>query len=352
MKTLMDDHFYQEDVVYTAHLPIKWELLENKTILLSGASGLLGSFMIDVLMYRNIYEKQNCRILALGRSREAAEERFRQYWDSSHFQFIQQNINEEIQEFGKADYVVHAASNTHPLLYSTDPIGTIRSNVVGTDHLLQYAAEVRAKRFVFLSTVEIYGQNRGDIFGFTEDYCGYIDSNTLRAGYPEGKRTGEALCQAYGKQKALEFVIPRLARIYGPTMRKDDSKAVSQFIRNAVNGEDIVLKSQGQQRYTYTYVADAVAGIFIVMLQGEAGEAYNITGGKGDITLCDLAEYIAAESKAKVVYQVPDEAEAAGYSRADLAVLDGKKIKQLGYQEKYDVKEGIRRTIAILKNNV
>ncbi len=350
MKILIDDCLYQEDIKYVAHIPIKWELLENRTLLLSGASGLLGSFIIDVLMYKNIYEKQDCRILAMGRNIQAAKERFGKYWNSPYFRFIQQDINEEIEEIEKADYVIHAASNTHPLQYSMDPIVTIRSNVVGTDHLLKYASQVGAKRFVFLSTVEIYGQNRGDTVGFTEDYCGYIDSNTLRAGYPEGKRTGEALCQAYAKQTKLEFVIPRLARVYGPTMRKDDSKAVSQFIRNAVNGEDIVLKSKGQQRYTYTYVADAVAGIFTVMLLGKAGEAYNITGGKGDITLHELATYISEESKTKVVYQIPDEAEAAGYSKADLAVLDGHKIQQLGYQEKYDVKEGIRRTLSILKN--
>lgn len=352
MRTLMDNHLYQEDVRYTAEIPVNWKILDNKILLLSGASGLLGSFMVDVLMYRNLYKKQNCRILALGRNQQTAKERFGQYWDHSNFKFISQDINQELQEIGKSDYVIHAASNTHPLLYSMDPIGTIQSNVVGTDHLLRYASDVGAKRFVFLSSVEIYGQNRGDTFGFTEDYCGYIDSNTLRAGYPEGKRTGEALCQAYRKQKDLEFVIPRLARIYGPNMRKDDSKALSQFIRNAINGEDIVLKSQGKQRYTYTYVADAVAGIFTIMLQGKPGEAYNITGGKGDVTLCELAEYIAAENKTKVVYETPDEVEAAGYSKADLAVLDGQKIRQLGYREKYNVKEAIRRTISILKDNV
>ena len=144
----------------------------------------------------------------------------------------------------KIDYVIHAASNTHPVAYASDPIGTITANVFGTQYLLDYAKEADCKRFVFLSSVEIYGENRGDTDKFTEDYLGYIDCNTMRAGYPESKRTGEALCQAYRKQMEMDVVIPRLSRVYGPTMLMSDTKALSQFILKSVKQEDIVLKSE------------------------------------------------------------------------------------------------------------
>ena len=129
------------------------------------------------------------------------------------------------------DYILHLASNTHPMQYSTDPIGTVTTNIIGVQNMLDFAVDHNATRFAFASSNEIYGENRGDVEFFNEDYCGYINSNTMRAGYPESKRCGEALCQAYKAQKGLDIVVPRLTRSYGPTMLMSDTKAVSQFIR-------------------------------------------------------------------------------------------------------------------------
>ena len=143
------------------------------------------------------------------------------------------------------DYVIHLASNTHPLQYSLDPIGTITTNVFGTYNTLEFAKKQHAVRYAFASSNEIYGENRGDKELFDESYCGYIDSNTLRAGYPESKRCSEALCQAFNKQENIDVVIPRLTRSYGPTMLMSDTKAISQFIKKALANEDIVLKSEG-----------------------------------------------------------------------------------------------------------
>ena len=129
--------------------------------------------------------------------------------------------------------------------------------------MLEFAYSHHALRCVFASSNEIYGENRGDIEKFPESYCGYINCNTLRAGYPESKRCGEALCQAYIQQKGLDIVIPRLTRSYGPTLLKSDTKALSQFLRKALLGEDIVLKSAGTQYYSYLYVADSVSGLLL-----------------------------------------------------------------------------------------
>ncbi len=347
---MINHKLYEEDVKFTAALDLPWEKLKDKSFLITGASGLTGSFLVDVLMYKNLHEDFNCRIYALGRSISRAKEKLFDYWGQSCFQFIAHDINLplELETEDRIDYVLHMASNTHPIAYSTDPIGTITANIIGTNYLLQLAVKHHAKRFSFVSSNEIYGENRGDTEFFEENYCGYIDSNTLRAGYPESKRCGEALCQAYRKQHNLDIVIPRLTRSYGPTMLMSDTKAVSQFINKALAGEDIVLKSAGTQYFSYTYVADAVSGLLTVLLKGENGEAYNIADEASDIMLKDLALSIAESVGTKVVFELPDKVEQAGYSTATKARLDGRKIKELGWRAKYNIKQGTERTIQIL----
>ncbi len=347
---LYHNKLYLEDLNYTSSLNLPWELMQNKSILISGATGLVGSFLVDVLMTKNEGSLQ-CRVYALGRNKQKAEKRFEKWKDSALLQFIPYDINRPFvrPDLGKIDYVLHMASNTHPMQYATDPIGTITTNIIGVQNMLDFAVEHEAERFAFTSSNEIYGENRGDVELFKEDYCGYIDSNTLRAGYPESKRCGEALCQAYKAQKGLNIVIPRPTRSYGPTMLMSDTKAISQFIKNGVNGENIVLKSTGTQYYSYAYVADTVSGLLTILLRGKNGEAYNIADEKSDIMLKELAEIIARIAGTKVVYELPDSVEASGYSKATKARLDGRKLMSLGWNPKYNISEGIRRTINIIK---
>ncbi len=342
---------YMEDVAAVAVLDLPWNKLQGKSIMLSGSTGLLGSFFIDVIMEKNDADNLNCTVYGLGRNEQKARERFSKYDGNQHLVFIQYDVKEPFirDELGIVDYVLHLASNTHPMQYSTDPIGTITTNIIGLQNMLDFAVKHSAARFVFASSNEIYGENRGDIELFDEAYCGYINSNTMRAGYPESKRCGEALCQAYKVQKGLDVVIPRFTRSYGPTMLRTDTKAISQFINKAINSEDIVLKSAGNQFYSYTYMADAISGLLTILLCGENGGAYNIADEASDITLKDLAAIIAGTTGHKVVFEIPDVVEAAGYSTATKARLDGSKLKALGWQPKYDIETGIRRTVDILK---
>ena len=341
---LLENVLYKNDIKYITSLDLPWNKIENKTILISGASGMIGSCMIDALMSKDI----NIKVIALGRNEEKAKERFNEYWNSHNFTFVECDINEPIKEIGNVDFVVHAASNTHPRQYSLDPIGTVTTNIIGTNNLLNYAAYHEVERFMFASSVEVYGENRGDTEKFNENYCGYIDCNSLRAGYPESKRAGEALCQAFIKQKGLDIVIPRLSRTYGPTMLMSDSKAIAQFIKKGVAKEDIVLKSEGTQFYSYSYVVDAVTALLTILLKGECGEAYNIADDNSDIALRDLAKIIAEFVEKKVIFELPDETESAGYSKATKAILDSTKLQALGWKSKYDIESGLRRTVDIL----
>ena len=345
MKKLLENKLYQEDLKKIAELDLPWEKLENSSFMISGATGMIGTFMIDALLAKDI----GIKIYALGRNAEKARERFDSYFDREDFEFISCDINMPLDiDVESVDYIFHAASSTHPRAYATVPISTITANIIGTNNLLAFAAEHKTKRFVFASSVEIYGENRGDTEYFSEDYCGYIDSNTLRAGYPESKRAGEALCQAYIKEKNMEIVLPRLSRAYGPTLLPSDTKALSQFLHKGIAGEDIVLKSEGNQFYSYSYVSDAVSGVLYTLLLGENGAAYNIADPSSDIRLKDLAAIIADYAGRKVVFELPDATERAGYSTATKAVLDSSRLKELGWKPMYDIKQGITRTMDML----
>lgn len=349
---LYENTEYMNDLLQAVNEELPWIKLQNKSIMLSGATGLIGSFLVDVILEKNLTDNLNCTVYALGRNERKAKQRFIRYSDDPHFVFIQYDVNLPFSYDGidHVDYILHLAANTHPMLYSTDPIGTITTNLIGLQNLLEFAVEKNALRFIFASSNEIYGENRGDTEMFDEDYCGYINCNSLRAGYPESKRCGEALCQAYIAQKGLDVVVARLTRSYGPTMIMSDSKAISQFIKKCIAGEDIVLKSKGTQYYSYTYMYDAVTGLLWLLMNADNGEAYNISDENSDIMLKDLASIIAGIKCKQVVYEIPDEVEAAGYSKATKARLSGNKLKSLGWKPRYDIKNGIERTVRILES--
>ncbi|MBR3884896.1 MAG: NAD-dependent epimerase/dehydratase family protein [Clostridia bacterium] len=342
---IYNNELYLQDIKDVCNLNLPWEKIEGKSFFITGATGLLGSFLVDVLV------EKGCVVYALGRSAERAKNRFSKIWDK--IKFIPYDINNPINfdENEKVDYVIHLASNTHPVAYSTDPIGTITTNIIGLKNILDFSAEHNVERCVFASSNEIYGENRGDVELFDENYCGYINCNTLRAGYNESKRCGEALCQAYIKQKDLDVVISRFTRSYGPTILDSDTKALSQFMKNGLNGEDIILKSEGNQYFSYTYIVDAISGFLTIILLGEKGEAYNIADEKSDIRLKDLAKIVADCSNTKVIFDLPNETERQGFSKATKARLDGSKLKALGWEMKYDMESGISRTLKILREN-
>lgn len=352
MTSVLLNEIYQSDIRNVTNLDIDWNRLYGKTLLITGATGMIASALIDILMCKNqnIQGRDGIHIIAVSRNEEKARERFATYWNSEFFSYLSHDITKPLPELGDVDYILHAASNTHPRAYATDPIGTITANVEGTHQLLEYAANHHCKRFFSFSSVEIYGENRKDVENFDEHYLGYIDCNTMRAGYPESKRLGEALCNAYAVQKGQDFVIGRFSRVYGPTMLESDSKAIAQFIKKAAAGEDIVLKSAGTQIYSYTYVVDAAIAALYLLLYGKSGDAVNIADKNSAISLKDLAGILAEIVHTRVVFESPDELEQAGYTTATRATLDPSRLEELGWTAQTDIREGLRKTVACLNN--
>ena len=346
----LNNSLYLEDLDSLLLAPcIDWSVLDGCVIAIAGATGTVGTVLTDALM-RGREQGMNWKVIAMGRNAARAADRL-PYGSCSGYRFYETDISvpgaaSELE----ADLIVHLASTTHPRAYATQPIETITSNIIGLVNLAERARVRKGKSsLVFTSSVEIYGENRGDVDTFDEKYCGYINCNTLRAGYPESKRVGEALCEAYIAERSIGIAIPRLPRVYGPTMLESDSKAISQFVRSAVAGQNIVLKSSGTQLYSYGYVTDVVMGLLACATRGVSGVAYNVCGKGSDITLLDAATYLAQLGGVEVQFKHPDDVEKSGYSTATKATLDGSRIAKLGYAPVYDVRSGLERTFTILR---
>lgn len=333
---------YQEDLksIFTVD---GIDSLHGKRILVTGATGLIGVYLIDTLMLIG-----DVIVYAVGRSKEKAFSRLGEYYDNPNFFFIEQNVCQPFSDDIMVDYIIPGASNTHPHAYSLYPIETIMTNIKGVEHALNLAERCGAT-VLYLSSVEVYGNAVGQE-SFSEDYTGRLNLANSRSCYPESKRLCEAMCQSYIAEKGVKVKIVRLSRIFGPTMQESDSKASSQFIKNTIADKDIVLKSKGDQFFSYTYVSDAVAAILYVMINGAIGQAYNISSPNCNIRLRDFASLCAKCNGRNIISVYPEESEQMGYSIASHAILDNSKLQSIGFESKYSMNEAVIRTVEILKN--
>lgn len=336
---------FSREIELCATINIDWSKLDNKVIMITGATGMVGKYLCDVFLHRNKMFGINTKIIAVGRSEEKFRQRFSNLSETENIIFWKHDVQEPSDYIGTVDYVIHMASNTHPNLYASDPIGTEMANILGTYHLLNMVSAMPGCRFVFTSSGDVYGDNRSGKPFLEETDCGYIDCNTLRAGYIEGKRASEALCNAYREAKGVDFVTARLCRIYGPTMQMSDSKAISQFVLKAAKGEDIILKSKGTQTFSYLYIYDVVTALLWTMTAGESGHAYNIADNDQFLSLLELAETLAEIGETQVKYDLPDELEAKGASKFNDVRLDSSKLKALGWSASVDLTSGLRQTV-------
>jgi nucleoside-diphosphate-sugar epimerase len=338
---------YQQDLSIVNSLDcIPWHKLENKSLLLTGATGLIGSFLVDVLMYRNEHYCSNISIYAVSRNPETVKERFKKYLDSNLFRYVQHDVSEKLIFDFNADFIIHSAGNATPYTYVVDPVGTLKTNIYGMDNLLSYAVNTHSECVLYVSSGEVYGEGNGN--DFTETYSGYVDCMNLRACYPSGKRATETLCASYSAQYDVNVVIARPCHIYGPTMTQSDNRAFAQFIRNILSKQNVVLKSKGEQYRSYCYGADCVSAILTILLKGEKSNAYNIANKKSNVTVAELAKTIAMAGKQQVAFELPVDEEKRGYSVVTRAVLNADKLEKLGWKAQYSLKEGIERTVQIL----
>lgn len=337
--------------LYTKNIELSVEnnnlsLLKNKSIVIIGANGLIGSGIVDVLNYLNINKKYNIHIVATVRNKNKILKRFSDY---QNIEIIEYDINNQFTYTKKVDYIINAASPADPKRFSNDPSGTLITNFIGTKNILEYLVNNKDTRLLYISSGEIYGQGDENIDKFKEDYVGSLNSMNFRSCYPIGKLAAENLCITYLNQYSLDVVIARLCHTYGPTQTSSDSRVISQFINNILNKEDIIMKSDGKQIRSYCYVIDSVTGILNILTKGKVGEVYNVANNNSIISIRDLANLICKIGNKKLIINIPTEQEKKSYNPVTRSVLDGSKLEQLGWKCVFNIQDGIENTIDIMK---
>ena len=315
--------------------------LSNKSVLITGATGLIGKALVDYLLLLN----DSVKVYAASRSLESFEKRFTKRENLYYFNYdLEKPLDTDI----RFDYIIHAASNADPKMFAADPVGTMTSNFIGTHNLLEYARKNDTKRFLFVSSGEVYGQWDGKCDSFEESYSGYVNFTEARGCYPSGKRAAENLCVCYSAQYGVDTVIVRPSHTYGPTQLKRDSRAMSEFFNCAIEGRDIVLKSLGLPVRSYTCVFDAVSGIITALLKGKSGEAYNIANKESVVSIADLAKKIASTAGKEVVFDSP-QGGVQGAGSIVRGVLNGSKLEAIGWNPVYDINKGVKATYEIME---
>jgi len=325
--------------------------LMNNSIGITGASGLLGSYMIDVLMEYNNLNDNSIKVYAIVRNQEKARTIFEKYLENNSFVIVQQDMNNPITFNVKMDYIIHAASNSNPSSISNDPIGTIKSNVLGTINLFEYARLKKTKRIIYISSSEVYGECIDDSGVFNETSLGLVDQLKPRSSYSESKRMGENICVNYSNKYDINTSIVRICFAYGSTFSKSDNRVIPQFLRMAVNGNNIVLKSNGKMMRSYAYLYDVISGIMTILRNGVNGEVYNISNKDSNISIKSIAEIIAKATNTTIEFDIPNGNLKQGYSAFSKSLLSETKLRSLGWRPKYDMKEGLLQTIEIIKEN-
>ncbi|WP_088188560.1 NAD(P)-dependent oxidoreductase [Desulfosporosinus sp. FKA] len=314
---------------------IPWDELKNSSVLITGATGLIGGMLIRALNHANATYKFNIRLIACGRDKAKFDA-----LGISNAEFISADIRDFhiFSSLERVDYIFHCAAITKSADMVEKPVDVMTTSVDGTRNMLEFARKKGCKSFIYLSSMEVYGQNLdGEV---TEQDLGNIDLSNSRSCYPESKRFCEMLCVSFAKQYGLNIKIARLAQTFGAATPKDDTRVFAQFARSAINGENIVLHTEGKSRGNYCYTADAVCGLFTLLLKGNNCEAYNISNPETSMTIREMAELVAStlgNGKSKVVVDIPKEN--LGYAPTVEHKLNIDKITALGWQPKYGLKE-------------
>ena len=327
---------------------LPWGKLSGCNILVTGATGLIGSCLVDLLMKN---PRKDYQLYALGRNEKRAAQRFQTFKDDPNFHFLQADVTKPMQSDVPFHYIIHAASNGSPNFFANNPIEVMKSNLYGVANLIEYGLGHNMKRFLYVSTGEVYGVN-DDTAILDENSYGYVDILNSRSCYPSSKRAAETLAMCYAEEYGADVVIARPCHTYGPNFTESDNRVCAQFIRNVLNGKDIVLKSAGTQYRSWCYVEDCVEALLYILFKGTRAQAYNIADKNSIITIRELAEMIARIACRKVVMQVPSDSEQKAFTPIKRAVFDTSKLEALGWTITGTMEEKLRKTIATCSQEI
>lgn len=343
----LENHIITEDVDRIISEDLPWEKFRGATVLVTGASGMIPSYVVYTMLGLNDSMDMGIKVLALVRNEAKARRIFGSVLERNDIALIAQDVSIPLDYDGKIDYIFHGGSAARPREHSAAPTSTIRANLIGTFNLLDLAVKAHSKAFVLMSSSEVYGKVSSDIDKIKEDDYGYLDCLNPRSCYSEGKRAAETICASFMAQYGIDCKMPRFAHIYGPGLGLTDGRVQADFAANVFRGEDIVMNSDGSSRRSYTYVGDAVSGIFYILLKGDEA-AYNVADSDNTISIRQLAEAFVAcrpEKGLKLVMNI-DQSKKASYNPAAFIGLDNSKLKALGWAPKVPVSEGTGRMVA------
>lgn len=342
------NNIIQEDLAQICQEELEWTQLSEKNILVTGASGMLPSYLIEtILLLVKSGKIKDTRIFALVRNDEKANLRFKNYLKEDCLRFLIQDVCEPINIPDRIDIIIHAASQASPKYYGIDPIGTINPNVLGTTNLLKLGKEKQIENFLFFSSAEVYGTLEiGSAIKETD--FGVLDPMNIRACYAESKRMGETICASWHSQFNLPVKIIRPFHTYGPGMNHNDGRVFADFVFNILNNQNIEIKSDGSARRAYCYLKDAVVGYFYILFKGTFGEAYNVGNPFQEYNVKELATALIElfpEKSLKLVMNPAFSSPEYIPSTVNRLLPDIFKIQSLGWSPKVDIKTGFNRTI-------
>lgn len=339
----MNNHILKEDVQLFAEQFELCDQLRDKSFLITGATGLIGSVMVKCLLSLNRQRQLNIKIFAVIRNFEKARQVFGDEFDK--IEFVENELNQITQEIikEKVDYIVHLASPTASIYFVDNPVETLKTAFEGTASVLEYAKDAHVKAMVYASSLEVYGSNHTDEW-LNESFQGYVNPMEVRSSYNVGKRACECLCHAYAKEYGVNVLIARMTQTFGAGVDYNDNRVFAQFARKVIKGENIELHTKGDTCRMYCYTIDAVYAMLYLLLKGEKGEAYNIANKDSYISIRDMAYMLRDEfnTNINVIVNPKDN---QGYAPETKLRLDTSKIESLGWSPKYNLKDMYKRLI-------
>jgi len=321
-----------------------FSFIKNQSFLITGGLGLIGSTVVDLLLFASKAMDCNTQIFIADLNEENFKKR---YGEVRNVHFVEYNAINDI-DFGiKFDYIIHGAGLANPGLYASNPIETMLTNFNGIKNLLVYSRDNAVKCILYISSSEVYGQKNGPD-SFTETDYGIISVDDIRSSYAIAKKASEMLCKSFVSESGVNCLSVRPGHVFGPTASPNDKRISSAFCFMGARGEKLILKSSGMQKRSYCYALDCASAILFLLNNGKRGESYNI-GAKDVTTIKEMAEYVADFSDVELEIASPTFEEKAIFNKMENSSLNSDKLLALGFRFCFDCKEGIEHTVSILK---